>query len=122
MSVPFRRMAVRPTEKWRSDADVLWGRPEPLVDLIDEALRAFEGEVAALGDASDEKVFDVIRRVVVELNVLDHEHGAGFDEVDRAELCEFIERTLTEHGIDVPALAERRGIKPSEITDEWREW
>ncbi|MFO7251825.1 MAG: hypothetical protein DIU60_013835 [Actinomycetes bacterium] len=116
-------MAVRPTEKWRGDAEVLWRRPEPLLELIDEALAAFEGEVAGLGEEpDDEKVFDVIRRVVVELNILDQEHGAAFDEVDRVELCAYIEQVLTEHGIDVPALAERRGIKPSEITDEWREW
>jgi hypothetical protein len=116
-------MAVRPTEKWRHDADVLWRRPEPLLELIDEAFGAFEGEVAGLGeDPDDVKVFDVIRRVVVELNVLDQEHGAAFDEVDRADLCAYIEEVLTEHGIDLPALAERRGIKPSEITDEWREW
>lgn len=101
---------------------MLWRRPEPLIDLIDEALCAFEAEAAALGDASDEKVFDVIRRVVEELNVLDQEHGAAFDPVDRVDLCAFIERTLTEHGVDVPALAERRGIEPSQITDEWREW
>ncbi len=116
-------MAIRPTELWRKDADVLWGRPEPLLDLIDQALRAFEGDVAALGDdAEDQKILEVVRRVVLELNTLDHEHGAAFDTVDREELCEFIDRTLTEHGVDVPELAKRRGIEPAELTDEWREW
>jgi hypothetical protein len=116
-------MALRPTETWREDADVLWKRPEPLLDLIDQALYAFETDVAALGDeADDEKVFDVIRRVVVELNTLDHEHGAAFDTVDREELCAYIDATLTEHGVDVAALAERRGIDRAAITDEWRDW
>ena len=37
-------------------------------------------------------------------------------------LCEYIDLTLSEHGVDVAALAARQGIDRSEITDRWRDW
>ncbi|BFO15286.1 hypothetical protein SHKM778_16740 [Streptomyces sp. KM77-8] len=41
---------------------------------------------------------------------------------EREQLCEYIDQTLSEHGIDVAALAARRGIDRAEITDSWRDW
>ncbi|MET8249669.1 hypothetical protein ABZV31_38125 [Streptomyces sp. NPDC005202] len=46
-------------------------------------------------------------------------YGAGY-ETDESE--QPIDQTLSEHGIDVPALAARNGIGRFEITDKWRDW
>ncbi|MFI8106647.1 hypothetical protein [Streptomyces sp. NPDC086023] len=48
--------------------------------------------------------------------------GAGFCTEEREQLCEYIVLTLGEHGVDVAALAARKGIGRSEITDDWRDW
>ncbi|MFI1471812.1 hypothetical protein [Streptomyces wuyuanensis] len=99
--------------------------PESLLRATDAALEAFEGEVRALREPSDEVVFETVERVVLALNAIngDGQHGgAGFCTEEREQLCEYINRTLTEHGVDVAALAARRGIDQSEITDRWRDW
>ncbi|MGW4551479.1 hypothetical protein ACH121_30760 [Streptomyces sp. NB004] len=73
--------------------------------------------------AETEQISAVIKRVVLELNEINEDHdGAGYETEEREELCLYIDQTLTEHGIDVPALAARRGISRTEITDGWRDW
>ncbi|MET9695325.1 hypothetical protein ABZY31_00105 [Streptomyces sp. NPDC006529] len=47
--------------------------------------------------------------------------GGGRGE-EREQLCDYIDRSLTGSGVDVTALAARRGIDRSEITDRWRDW
>jgi hypothetical protein len=111
-------MATRPTHTWREDS---W-RSASLLARIDGTLQAFETDLAALDDPSDEQVFAVIEGVVVALNTHHIDDDADFDTIDREELCEYIDETLTEAGIDVEALAERRGIDPAAITDRWRDW
>ncbi|MEV7326201.1 hypothetical protein [Streptomyces sp. NPDC093970] len=135
-------MANRPTDNWRAwmtatarevaartlapecagDTDLY---PESLLRATDAALAAFEGEVRALQEPSDEVVFANIEGVVLALNAIngDGQHGgAGFCTEEREQLCEYIDRTLSEHGVDVAALAARQGIDRSEITDRWRDW
>lgn len=97
--------------------------PESLLAATDEALCAFESEVETLRDQDDERVFEVIKSVVLTLNEINEDHdGAGYETGEREELCLYIDQTLMEHGIDVPALAARRGISRTEITDDWRDW
>jgi hypothetical protein len=115
-------MTIRPSENWRTDPELSVLRSTAVLDSIDDALQAFETELAAFRHPSDDQVFDVVKHVVLALNDLDADHGAGFDTIDREELCEYIDDSLTEAGIDVEALAQRRGIDPSAITDEWRDW
>lgn len=133
-------MAVRPTESWREgiaeearqlasgelDAECVFMAelfPESLLVRTDEAFRAFETEVAALNRPSDEEIFGAIERVVFALNAVNEQHdGAAYETGEREQLCRYIDESLTEAGIDVDALAARRGIKRSEITDEWRRW
>lgn len=116
-------MTIRPTQNWRTDTQLSIRRSTALLDRIDDALQAFETELTALDHTpSDEQVFEVIEHVVLALNVLDTEHGADFDTIDREELCEYIDESLIEAGIDVEALAARRGIDPAAITDQWRDW
>ncbi len=38
------------------------------------------------------------------------------------DLCDYIDATLTESGIDVTALAIRNGKDPGELIGEWRTW
>ncbi|MFF0157611.1 hypothetical protein ACFYRY_08745 [Streptomyces sp. NPDC005263] len=97
--------------------------PQSLLAATDEALRAFEVDVKALGDQDDEQVFEAIKRVVLVLNEINEDHdGVGYETEEREGLCLYIDQTLMEHGIDVPALAARRGISRTEITDDWRDW
>lgn len=133
-------MAIRPSARWRvrvdeeatelavgtrvaSDAFLSELFPESLLAATDEALRGFELDVDALPDQDDEQAFEAIKRVVLVLNEINEDHdGAGYETEEREELCLYIDHTLTEHGIDVPALAARRGIGRTEITDDWRDW
>lgn len=120
-------MAERPTAEWRAyvaeypDGAELF--PEALLTRTDEVLATFEAEVAELTDPSDDEVFAVIERVVLVLNAVNEEYGeAAYETEEREQLCAYIEETLTEAGVDVDALAARRGLTRHEITDEWREW
>ncbi|MFD8615383.1 hypothetical protein ACFV09_41965 [Streptomyces sp. NPDC059631] len=135
-------MAIRPPENWRAGmaeearelaagtldpecAGMAELYPESLLRATDEALQAFERDLGALGEPSDDQAFDTIKHVVLRLNAIDdgsHSGGAGYDTGEREQLCEYIDETLTEHGVDVAALAARRGIGRADITDEWREW
>ncbi|MER6154852.1 hypothetical protein ABT147_04815 [Streptomyces sp. NPDC001868] len=133
-------MAIRPSARWRARVDeeaaeVAAGTRDPsdaflaelfpgsLLGATDGALRAFELDVDALRDQDDEQAFKAIERVVVALNEINEDHdGAGYETEEREQLCLYIDQTLTEHGIDVPALAARRGITRTEITDDWRDW
>ncbi|MFE7120259.1 hypothetical protein ACFU99_33030 [Streptomyces sp. NPDC057654] len=134
---------TRPSQRWREaiaeearglatgelelkDAGMTRCYPEPLVQAVDEAFRAYEAEAARLARTSaDDSVLGAVERVVVALNDIDEDGGhggSGFDTVDREDLCDYIYVVLAERGIDVPALAVRNGMEPHEITDAWREW
>ncbi|ULR50708.1 hypothetical protein [Streptomyces deccanensis] len=134
-------MANRPTDNWRAwmtetGREIAAGTlapecageanlyPESLLRATDAVLKAFEDEVRALQEASDEVVFGTVEGVVLALNAIDGDGqhgGAGFCTEEREQLCEYIDSTLSEHGVDVAALAARRGIDRSEITDRWRD-
>ncbi|MEU8434127.1 hypothetical protein AB0F18_14620 [Streptomyces sp. NPDC029216] len=106
-------------------ADVVDLYPESLLLATDDALTVFEDEVRALWEPSDEAVFGAVERVVLALNAIDGDAGhggVGFCTEEREQLCEYIDLTLSENGVDVPALAARRGIDRAEITDSWRDW
>ncbi|MEU9919664.1 hypothetical protein [Streptomyces sp. NPDC051001] len=78
---------------------------------IDAVLDAFEGELPGLGEAPDEQVFAVVERVVLALNAVDDAHnGSAFETDEREELCDYIDESLTEHGVDVVALAVFRTV------------
>jgi hypothetical protein len=133
-------MAIRPTDYWRrsvaeearqlasgeleaecAGASELF--PESMLARTDEVLLLFESELAALSDPSDEDVFEVIKHVVLALNEVNEQYdGAAYETGERDQLCDYIDRSLTEAGIDVEALAARRGQGRHEITDEWRDW
>ncbi|WP_285505423.1 hypothetical protein [Actinokineospora sp. NBRC 105648] len=131
-------MATRPTTHWRETiateaAEVAAGTtdvailpdlfPEALLNDTDAVLAAFEVEVAALTQPTDEAVLATVQHVVLALNGVNEAHDESAYETDERErLCLYIDEVLTEHGIDVAALAERRGLTRYEITDEWRDW
>ncbi|WP_406475421.1 hypothetical protein [Streptomyces sp. NBC_01615] len=133
-------MAIRPSARWRarvdeeatelatgardpSDAYLSELFPESLLAATDGALHVFESEVGTLRDWDDKQVFEAIKRVVLALNEINEDHdGAGYETEEREELCLYIDQALTERGTDVAALASRRGISRTEITDDWRDW
>ncbi|MFF4233765.1 hypothetical protein [Streptomyces sp. NPDC001820] len=135
-------MAIRPPENWRAGiaeegralaagtldpecACTAQLYPESLLQATEQALQTFEEDVSALTAPSDEQVIDFIKRVVLRLNAIneDDQHGgAGYCTEEREQLCEYIDQTLSDHGIDVTALAARRDINRAEITDTWRDW
>lgn len=98
---------------------------ESLLKATDSALRAFEAEVSGFRDPSDDEVCGAVERVVLALNAVDRDSshgGAGYCTEEREQLCEYIDLTLGEHGLDVDALAGRRGVVRDGITDAWRDW
>ncbi|MEV6077785.1 MULTISPECIES: hypothetical protein [unclassified Streptomyces] len=97
--------------------------PESLVTATGTTLDSFETGIRALGAPSDDEILVAVQRVVLALNAVNEAHGGvGYETVEREMLCEYIDQTLTENGVDVAALAERNGLERYEITDEWREW
>ncbi|MEU6400362.1 hypothetical protein ABZ867_25720 [Streptomyces cinnamoneus] len=135
-------MASKPPETWRAYmadtarevaagtlspecADVADLYPESLLRATDAALEVFEDGVRALRQPSDEAVFGAVERVVLALNAIDRDEqhgGPHFCTEEREQLCDYIDLTLSEHGVDVAALAARRGIDRAAITDRWRDW
>jgi hypothetical protein len=133
-------MAERPTTSWRhgiaEEAEKLAAGtldpgcacmaglfPEELLTSTDTVLDAFEGELPGLGEAGDEQVFAVVERVVLALNAVDEAHDGGAFETDEREmLCDYIDESFTEHGVDVVALTARHGLGRYQLTDKWRKW
>jgi hypothetical protein len=133
-------MAVRPTDRWRAgiadeQREVAAGEldaecavmallhPASLLTCTDQVLSEFESDVDAFFGPSDERVFGAIERAVLALNAVNDEHDrTGYETGERDQLCHYIEETLEDAGIDVEALAARRGLTRYEITDRWRNW
>ncbi|MFD7403417.1 hypothetical protein ACFV7R_12230 [Streptomyces sp. NPDC059866] len=133
-------MAERPTTSWRhgiaEEAEELAAGtldpecacmaalfPEELLTATDAVLDAFEDELPGLGEARDEQVFAVVERVVLALNAVDDAHnGSALETDEREELCDYIDESLTEHGVDVVALTARHGLGRYQLTDKWRKW
>ncbi|MFI9603783.1 hypothetical protein ACIHCX_28710 [Streptomyces sp. NPDC052043] len=133
-------MAERPTTSWRHGiaeeaAEIAAGIldpectcmaglfPEELLAATDAVLDTFEAQLAGLGNAADEQVFGVVERVVLALNAVNEAHNGGAFETDeREELCDYIDQSLTEHGVDVVALTARHGLGRYQLTDNWRKW
>ncbi|MFJ8056740.1 hypothetical protein [Streptomyces sp. NPDC096142] len=133
-------MAERPSKSWRDDVakeaeELAAGTldpecacmagmfPEKLLTSTDAVLDTFEGELAELSEADDAQIFGVVERVVLALNAVNEAHNESAYETDeREKLCDFIDQSLIEHGIDIVALATRHGLGRYHITDKWRKW
>ncbi|MFH8838980.1 hypothetical protein [Streptomyces sp. NPDC017868] len=99
--------------------------PESLLRATDSALEAFEAELRGLVKPSGEEVFRAVEKVVLALNAVDRDplhKGARFCTEEREQLCEYVDLTLGEGGVDVAALLARQGIVRAGITDAWRDW
>ncbi|MEU6068600.1 MULTISPECIES: hypothetical protein [Streptomyces] len=97
--------------------------PDALLTATDEVLDSFEHQLPGLSEASDEKVFAIVERVVLALNSVHEAHdGAAFETDEREELCDYIDQSLTEHGVDVVGLTTRHGLGRYQLTDKWRKW
>ncbi len=90
--------------------------PEELLTATDALLDTFECELAALGAAPDEQVFAVVERVVLALDAVNEAHNkSAFETGEREELCDYIDQSLTERGVDVVSLTDssRTGSLPA---------
>lgn len=95
--------------------------PESMVSATERVLASFDEQVRALSAPSDDEVLAVVERVVLDLNAVNADHGGVAYETDeREELCAYIEKSVGEAGVDVPALVARRRLE--DLTYEWREW
>ena len=136
-------MARRPSDKWQRQveeqaaklaqgslspggayASQLW--PESLRVRTDKALATFEDGLQALVSPSDEDILGVVKRLVLALNTINQQHvhtgQVGYETDEREQLCDYIDASLSEAGVDLEALAARQGIGRWEVTDQWREW
>ncbi|MFF3876248.1 hypothetical protein [Streptomyces sp. NPDC001978] len=133
-------MAGRPTTNWRDGIvkeaeELATGTldpecacmaelfPEELLTSTDAVLDTFEMELPGLAEADDAQIFGVVERVVMALNAVNEAHdGSAYETDEREQLCDFIDQSLTEHGVDIVALAARHGLGRYQITDKWRKW
>ncbi|NEA49882.1 hypothetical protein [Streptomyces sp. SID10815] len=133
-------MAERPTTNWRSGiaqeaAELAAGTLDPdcacMVELFprellletDAVLDVFEAELLTLTEEDDARIFAAVERVVLALNAVNEAHDdCAFETDEREQLCAYIDRTLTERGVDVASLTVRHGLGRHELTDRWRDW
>jgi hypothetical protein len=133
-------MAERPTTSWRDgiaeEAEELASGaldpecacmaglfPEDLLTATDAVLDTYEAELARLAEADDAQILAVVERAVLALNAVnDARNGSAFETGEREELCDYIDESLTEHGVDVVALTARHGLGRHQLTDKWRKW
>ena len=101
----------------------LW--PESLRSATDAALARFEAEVRALSLPSDEEILGVVKRLVLTLNKINDEHvrsgKTGYETDERDELCDYINASLQQAGIDVQALETRHGAQRGDLAGKWPE-
>jgi len=137
------QVARRPSDEWQrrvdeqaaelaqgslSPADAYAARlwPESLRVGTDAALARFEHELRALDFPSDVDLLDVVQRLVLALNAINEEHVRagliGIETGEREDLCDYINASLEEAGVDLVALEARNGIDRGEIAGRWRDW
>ncbi len=119
MSEEAEQVAAGVLARGEAHAAQLW--PPRFTAEVDEVLLAYEREIAALDEPSDEAVWAAVERAVLALNDVNVEHGR-IETEEREDLCEHLDAVLTRAGVDVDALTGRRDADRSELTDEWREW
>jgi len=136
-------MAWRPSDEWQRQVDeqaaqmargelsaedayamALWS--DSLRADTDAALNTFEAELGALNHPPDADVLRVAERLVVGLNQVNGTHVnaglVGYETEEREQLCDYIEASLEEAGIQVRALEARNGMSQGELVDRWRDW
>ncbi|AEV85232.1 translation initiation factor IF-2 [Actinoplanes sp. SE50] len=95
----------------------LW--PPDFIAAVDLALTAYEDDVREFSPtSSDHDIWTAVERVVLALNEVD-----DYIETDeREQLAAYVHDVLVGAGVDVTAVAGRRGLHPAELTDQWRDW
>jgi hypothetical protein len=91
--------------------------------FITGGLATFENAVNQLQQPSDEDVLACIQQVVLALNAIQEQfNGDAYATGERELLCDYIDQTLTEAGVDLDDVARRQHVPRTELTDEWRTW
>ncbi|MEU9397552.1 hypothetical protein AB0D86_47220 [Streptomyces sp. NPDC048324] len=91
---------------------------DALLTATHEVLDTFEDELPGLDEASDEKISTVVERVALAPKAMNDAHdGAAFETDEREELCDHIDQSLSEHGVDLVGLTARHGLGRHQLTD-----
>jgi hypothetical protein len=102
----------------------LW--PESLRVGTDNALARFERELGALKSPPDADIIGVVQRLVLALHEINKQQERdgliSYETDEREQLCDYIDASLEESGIDLLALEARNGIDRGEIAGRWRNW
>lgn len=97
--------------------------PPDLLQRFDEIFDVFERDVAGLSVPTDGEVLSLIRNVVYALNALNEDCDSdAIATGERTVLCDYIDRTISEAGVDLDVLSARHGVPREDLTDEWRTW
>lgn len=75
-------------------------------------LQSYADEISILQEASDQNIFESVKKTVLYLNALNEKHDGFIDTLEREELCTFITEKAQQAGLDAEG----------DITEEWREW
>lgn len=104
----------KPTEEWREsleEGDELF--TEESITESERALDDFvNGLIALKGDKSEEKIMELVEKVVVEFNILNDKYDYYIETLEREDLCDFIMEAAQTAGLETD----------EDITEEWREW
>lgn len=104
----------KPTEEWREsleEGDELF--TEESITESERALDDFvNGLIALKGDKSEEKIMELVEKVVVEFNILNDKYDYYIETLEREDLCDFIMEAVQTAGLETD----------EDITEEWREW
>ncbi|MFE5399796.1 hypothetical protein ACFQ9Z_00020 [Streptomyces sp. NPDC056580] len=97
-----RTTSERPTTSWRN------GIAEEAEEL---AAGTLDPECACMAGLFPEELLTATDEVL-----------AAFETDAREELCDYIDQSLTECGVDGVALTARHGLGRYQLTDKWRRW
>lgn len=104
----------KPTEEWREsleEGDELF--TEESITESERALDDFvNGLIALKGDKSEEKIMELVKKVVIEFNILNDKYDYYIETLEREDLCDFIMEAAQTAGLETD----------EDITEEWREW
>ncbi|GAA0477350.1 hypothetical protein Ade02nite_68720 [Paractinoplanes deccanensis] len=94
--------------------------PPEFIAAVDAAMARYEAAVTVPAP-SDEAIWSAIEELTEAVNEADEETGT-IDTIIREDLSQYLDDVLTAAGVDVEALATRRGTDPADLAGEWREW
>jgi len=104
----------KPTEEWKEsleEGDELF--TEESITESERTLDDFiDGLIALKDDKSEEKIMELVEKIVTEFNILNDKYDYYIETLEREDLCDFIMEAASLAGLETD----------EDITKEWREW